>query len=212
MPRSLYFQNMFYNMAAAVLAATRYGGQRRLRLREYALAGDRLRSARSSRSNDWEASVGNRPTPGAGCAEILSAKRPFPGCGKLIPVLKISEGKCLGDQSGLEPDLEQDPRVKAMLRLASFTFPSIVTILALLLCWRAHFSKNSLLASAFILALGIYFAIYYHRRSRGQSANLGYNNPGPDRDWSYNDQSDIGSLWGAAIVIGGTVYMVIKYW
>ena len=102
--------------------------------------------------------------------------------------------------------------MKAMLRLASFAFPSIVTILALLLCWRAHFSKNSLLASAFILAIGIYFAIYYYRRSRGLSANLGNVNPGPDCDWSYNDQSDIGALWAAAIIVGGIVYMVIKDW
>jgi hypothetical protein len=112
----------------------------------------------------------------------------------------------LGDPTGLEPDLDQDPRVKAMLRLASFAFPPIVTILALLLCWRAHFSKNSLLASAFILAFGIYLAIYYHRRSRGLSASLGSNNPGPDRDWGYNDQSDIAALWGAAIFVGFIAY------
>ena len=99
-----------------------------------------------------------------------------------------------------------------MLRLASFAFPSIVTILALLLCWRAHFSKNSLLASAFSFALGIYFAIYYHRRSRGLSANFGNVNPGPDRDWSYNDQSDIGALWAAAPIIGVLAYTVFKHW
>jgi drug/metabolite transporter (DMT)-like permease len=108
--------------------------------------------------------------------------------------------------------LGQDPRVKAMLRLASFAFPSVVTILALLLCWRAHFSKNSLLASAFIVAIGIYFAVYYHRRSRGLSANLGYNNPGPDRDWGYNDQSDIGALWGAAILVGFMAYLLFESW
>jgi hypothetical protein len=118
----------------------------------------------------------------------------------------------LGDSTELEPDLDQDPQVKAMLRLASFAFPSIVTILALILCWRAHFSKNSLLASAFILAIGIYFAIYYHQRSRGLSASLGNVNPGPDRDWSYNDQCDIGSLWAAAIVIGGIAFIIIKDW
>jgi drug/metabolite transporter (DMT)-like permease len=99
-----------------------------------------------------------------------------------------------------------------MLRVASFALPSLVTILALLLCWRAHFSKNSLLASAFSLAVGIYFAVYFHRRSRGLSANFGYNNPGPERDWSYNDQSDIGAMWAAAIFIGGVVYMVFKAW
>jgi len=118
----------------------------------------------------------------------------------------------LGDPTGVEPDLEQDPWVKAMLRIASFAFPSIVTILALVHCWRTHFSKNSLLAAAFIFAFGIYFAIFCHRRSRGLSANFGNNNPGPNRDWGYNDQSDIGALWGAAIIIGGIVYMVIKYW
>jgi len=118
----------------------------------------------------------------------------------------------MGEPTGLEPDMDQDPRVKAMLRLASFAFPSIVTVLALLLVWRAHFSKNSLLASAFVLALCIYFAIYCYRRSRGLSANFVYNNPGPNRDWSYNDQSDIGALWFAAIVIAGMVYRVIKYW
>jgi hypothetical protein len=108
--------------------------------------------------------------------------------------------------------MDQDPRVRALLRLASFAFPSIVTILALLLCWRAHFSKNSLLASGIILALGIYLAIYYYRRSRGLSANFGNVNPGPDHDWSYNDQSDIAALWGAALFIGVIVYMVIKDW
>jgi drug/metabolite transporter (DMT)-like permease len=118
----------------------------------------------------------------------------------------------MGDPAGLEPDLDQDPLVKAMLRFTSFAFPSIVTILALLLCWRAHFSKNSLIASIFILACGIYFAIYCYRRSRGLSANLGYNNPGPDRDWSYNDQSDIAALWGAVIFVGFIAYMVIKDW
>ena len=118
----------------------------------------------------------------------------------------------MGDPTGLEPDLDQDPWVKAILRLASFAFPSIVILLALLLCWRAHFSKNSLLTSGFILALGIYFAIYYHRRSRGLSASLGLVNPGPDRDWSYNDQSDIAALWGAAIIIGGMVYLLIENW
>jgi hypothetical protein len=118
----------------------------------------------------------------------------------------------LGDPTRFEPDLDQGPWVKAMLRLASYAFPSILTILALLLIWRAHFSKNSLLASTFILALGIYFAIYYHRRSRGMSANLGNVNPGPDRDWSYNDQCDIGSLWAAPIIVGEIAYMVIKYW
>jgi hypothetical protein len=108
--------------------------------------------------------------------------------------------------------MDQDPRVKAMLRLASFAFPSTVTILALLLCWRAHFSKKSLVASGFIVALGIYLAIYYHRRSRGLSANFGNVNPGPDRDWGYNDQSDIAALWGAAFIIGVIMYMVIKAW
>jgi hypothetical protein len=118
----------------------------------------------------------------------------------------------LGDPTRLEPDLEQDPRVKALLRLASIAFPSVVTILALLLIWRAHFSRNTLLASAFILALGIYFAIYYHRRSRGMAASLGNVNPGPDRDWSYNDRCDIASLWAAPIIIGEIVYMVVKFW
>lgn len=118
----------------------------------------------------------------------------------------------MGDPTGLEPDLDQDLRVKAILRIASFAFPSIVTILALLLCWRAHFSKNSLLGSGIMLAPGIYFAIYCHRRSRGLSANLGNNNPGPDRDWGYNDQSDLGALWGAAIIIGGMMYMVFERW
>jgi hypothetical protein len=118
----------------------------------------------------------------------------------------------LGDPTGLEPDLDPDPRVKAMLRLASFAFPSAVAILALLLCWRAHFSNNSLLAAAFIFAFGIYFSIYYHRRSRGLSANLGYNNPGPDRDWSYNDECDIGALWGAAIFVGFIAFMLFESW
>ena len=44
------------------------------------------------------------------------------------------------------------------------------------------------------------------------SASLGTVNPGPDRDWSYNDQCDIGALWAAPIVIGEISYMVIRYW
>ena len=118
----------------------------------------------------------------------------------------------LGGPTQSESDMEQDPSLKAVLRLASIAFPSIVTILSLLLCWRAHFSKNSLGASALAIAIGIYFAIYYYRRSRGLSANLGNNNPGPERDWSYNDQSDIGALWAAAPIIGVLAYTVFKHW
>ena len=118
----------------------------------------------------------------------------------------------MGNSTGLEPDLDQDPQVKAMLRLASVAFPSIVTILALILCWRAHFSRNSLGASVLAIAFSAYLAIYFYRRSRGLSANAGYSNPGPDRDWSYNDQSDIGAVWSAAIFIGVLAYMVFKQW
>jgi hypothetical protein len=125
---------------------------------------------------------------------------------------KITEGMRLGDPTQSESDMEQDPSLKAVLRLASIAFPSIVTILSLLLCWRAHFSKNSLGASVLAIAIGIYFTIYYGRRSRGLSANLGNNNPGPDRDWSYNDQSDIGALWAAAPIIGVLAYTVFKHW
>jgi hypothetical protein len=124
----------------------------------------------------------------------------------------FGEGMRLDDPTQMKSDMDQDPSLKALLRLASTAFPAIVAILSLLLCWRAHFSRNSLGASVLAIAFSAYLAIYFYRRSRGLSANAGYGNPGPDRDWSYNDQSDIGALWAAAIFIAVLAYMAFKQW
>ena len=157
--------------------------------------------------------VPTRPLPAAGGAKILAANQPFaPAVNSSRPTQNISEGKRLDDPTQLKSDMDQDSSVKAILRPASIAFPSIVAILLLLLCWRAHFSRNSLGASVLAIAFSAYLAIYFYRRSRGLSASAGYNNPGPDHDWSYNDQSDIGALWGAAICIGVLAYMVFKHW
>jgi hypothetical protein len=130
-------------------------------------------------------------------AETTAKKRPFASCGKLILILKSARAGALGDSEGSEPDVDLDSNVKAMLRFTSFAFPSVVTILTLLRCWRKHFSASSLWLAVFIAAFSVYFTVYCHRRSRGLSASFGYNNPGPDREWSYNDQSDIAALWAA---------------
>ena len=101
---------------------------------------------------------------------------------------------------------------RGILRLASFALPSLMTISMLLVCWRQHFVKQSIEAAIFSIALCVYFAIFLNRRSRGLSAAFFYASTGPDRDEDSQDKTDVGGLWGAAIIIGGMVYTVIKYW
>ena len=67
----------------------------------------------------------------------------------------------LDDPTQLNSDMDQDPSVKAMLRLAAIAFPLIVAILSLLLCWRAHFSRNSLGGLVFVIAFSAYLGIYF---------------------------------------------------
>lgn len=101
---------------------------------------------------------------------------------------------------------------RGILRLASFLLPAFVIIISLLICWRRHFVRQSIEAAVFSIALCVYFAIFLNRRSRGLSAAFFYASTGPDRDEDSQDQTDVGGLWGAAIIVGGMVYMVIKYW
>ncbi len=99
-----------------------------------------------------------------------------------------------------------------MLRIASFAFPSLVTGLALLLCWRRHFVLQKVLWATFEIALSVYVAIFLNRRGRSLSARFFVASTGPDRDRSSQEVMDIAALWTAAIYIGGLAYMVIKYW
>jgi hypothetical protein len=101
---------------------------------------------------------------------------------------------------------------RGILRLTSFVLPSVVTILLILVCWRRHFDKNSIEGAGVGIALSLYAAIALNRRSRGLSARIFYAYTGPDCDSSRQDRSDIGGLWGAAIFIGMTLYMLFKYW
>jgi hypothetical protein len=103
-------------------------------------------------------------------------------------------------------------RKRGILRLASFVLPALVTIMSLLICWRRHFDKHSIEGAGVGIAGSVYFAIFLYRRSRGLSARIFYAYTGPDRDSSHQDQSDIGGLWGAAILIGMMVYMLFEYW
>jgi len=101
---------------------------------------------------------------------------------------------------------------RGILRLASVVLPALVTVMSLLICWRQHFVKHSIEGACFGIAASVYFAIFLYRRSRGLSARIFYASTGPDCDSSHQDQSDIGGLWGAAILTGMTVYMLFAYW
>jgi|SRR5450631_157047 hypothetical protein len=102
--------------------------------------------------------------------------------------------------------------MKAILRFASFALPSLVTSLALLLCWRLHFVERSIRWAGVGIALSVYLAIFLNRRSRGLSARLFNLSTGLDSDESSKDQTDIGALWAASIYVGGIAFMLIKYW
>lgn len=96
--------------------------------------------------------------------------------------------------------------------MASFALPSIVTGLALLLCWRRHFAAQKLLAAGLAIVMSVYFAIFLNRRSRSLSARFFVASTGPDRDQSSRDQTDIAALWVVVILIGVMAYIVIKDW
>jgi hypothetical protein len=102
--------------------------------------------------------------------------------------------------------------MKAILRVASFALPSVVIILALLVCWRRHFVEHIILWAGLTIAGSFYFAIFLNRRSRGFSARIFETQAGPDRDFSHNDQADMGALTGAAIFVGFLAYILIKHW
>lgn len=117
-----------------------------------------------------------------------------------------------GDPEDLGPHSDEKSRMKTVLRLASYTLPSLVTVFALLLCWRRHFVQDSILGTGLWIAGSVYFAIFLNRRSRGLSARIFETMAGPDRDFTHNDQADIGALTGAAIFIGFLAYILIMHW
>jgi len=118
----------------------------------------------------------------------------------------------MGDSRELGSDSDARSKMKAILRLTSFALPSLVTIIALLVCWRRHFVKQSIESAGLAIALCVYLAIFLIRRSRGLSARFFYASTGPDSDESSQDQTDIGALWAAAIIVGVSAYTLFEYW
>jgi hypothetical protein len=117
-----------------------------------------------------------------------------------------------GDSEDLGPDSDEGSRMKAALRFASVVLPSLATGMALLLCWRRHFVAQSILGAGVEIAGSVYIAIFFYRRSRGQSARIFYSSTGPDQDQDSQDQTDIGALLGAAIYAGILAYALIEFW
>ncbi len=105
-----------------------------------------------------------------------------------------------------------ESKIKEILRVASFALPALVTVLLLLLCWRTHFVRQSIVAACFGFALCLYLARFLHRRSLGLAAAFFYASSGPERSDESQDQSDVGALWAAAIFLGGTAYTLFTFW
>jgi uncharacterized membrane protein YwaF len=118
----------------------------------------------------------------------------------------------MGDSEKLSSDSDEQSKLRAILRFASFAFPSVVTVLMLLICWRQHFSKRSIETAALAILLYGYFTVVMYRRSRGLSAAFFYATTGPDREQSLQDQTDIALLWGAGIIVAAIVYMLFESW
>ena len=118
----------------------------------------------------------------------------------------------MADSENAGSNSREASRLRAALRIASFVVTPLVTILALLLCWRQHFVENSIVGSGLALAISVYFAIFLNRRSRGLSARFGVASTGPDREQSSQDQTDIGALWAVALYVVGFAYVVIERW
>jgi hypothetical protein len=124
--------------------------------------------------------------------------------------IKLGAKELMGD-SELSGSDEQS-RIKAILRFASFALPSLVTILMLFFCWRRHFNKQSLESAGLVIAWCVYMAVFLNRRSRGLAAAFFYASNGPDRDETTQVDMDVIALCGAVIIAGTVVYMLIKHW
>jgi hypothetical protein len=101
---------------------------------------------------------------------------------------------------------------RPMLRLAALAVLLLSTSVALLLCWKEHFGREALLRGGFIIAISLYLANFFYRRSRGLSARLFESRAGPEDDPSWQDQVDMGALVGLVIAIGFVGYKIIKHW
>jgi hypothetical protein len=119
-------------------------------------------------------------------------------------------GASLGEPEKAAADDPELARLRAYLRIASFALPSMVTGLALLLCWRWQFIARSIKCAVFEIAFAAYLAIFLNRRSRGLPASFFYASTGPGRD--SQDPTDITALWGAAFLVGAAGFFVVKYW
>jgi hypothetical protein len=101
---------------------------------------------------------------------------------------------------------------RPLLRLAALAVLLLSTGAALFLCWKEHFGREALLRGGFIIAISLYLANFFYRRSRGLSARLFENYTGPDDDPSRQDQADMGALVGLVIAIGYVAYKIIGHW
>ena len=124
--------------------------------------------------------------------------------------IKLGAKELMGDSELSNSD--QQSRIKATLRFASFALPSLVTILMLSFCWRRHFNKQSLESTGFVIAWCVYMAVFLNRRSRGLAAAFFYASNGPDRDETTQENIDVIALCGAVIIAGTVAYVLFKYW
>jgi hypothetical protein len=101
---------------------------------------------------------------------------------------------------------------RGILRFASVAVLLLATGMALLLCWRRHFSREALLDAGLAIAVSLYLAYFFYRRSRGLSARLFYSSVDPADDEGLQDQVDMGALAGLVVAIGVVAYRIIKHW
>jgi hypothetical protein len=100
---------------------------------------------------------------------------------------------------------------RPILRFAALAVLLLSIGVALFLCWKEHFSRDALLRGGFIIAISLFLANFFYRRSRGLSARLFETSTGPDDDSSRQDQVDMGALAGLVIAVGIVVYKVIAH-
>jgi hypothetical protein len=118
----------------------------------------------------------------------------------------------MAESNELGSDSHEQSQLKAIMRFAAFALPLLVTTLVFLFGWRRHFGMRSVEAGGIWVALSVYMAIYFKRRSRGLSARIFLDSTGPHRDEDGQGRSDIGALWGAAVFVGCVAYMLFEYW
>jgi hypothetical protein len=102
--------------------------------------------------------------------------------------------------------------MKVVLRFVSFALPSLVTIIALLQCWRLNFVERGFVLAAWEIAFSVYLAIFLNKRSHGRLARFFYVSNGPDRDMGWQRSVDVAALWVGALFFGVTVFLLVKDW